>query len=435
MIWQGKQSLAFFEINLPEHEEIIAPSDVISLTITEELERMPKGSLTLRDPNLLYSRLIPRGAQIEVAWGYISDPSELGFEGESIEAFNRGTERRGFRAWVQNPTGSADEAGQAQYNLNFLSMDFRGEHDVTEWAEDTKADVVRGVFEKLGITRRNQHVRFDRGSERVTEDNPVRQAETDFQFLARLAREWGAVLDVGHDADTGDPLGVFLESRFMSSSFIVAKMAGREPGARDFEYKVGRNPNVISYNWRHHEGESGVGDATSIEYVNGEAQFVRRTVEQDSVTTWRLNEQRVQEEFERRNDEGGRRAELAFVQEILQAREFEEVQRFFDEVEAETAPNGVGYSIDCKVYGDTTLAPGTEVRFGAGFPDMFLGEDVDARTLTGRPRSRKGDRPIGFYVRKNQHTINNDGYFSDIEVVDAYALSPTGVTMFGGGPL
>jgi hypothetical protein len=416
MRWQGTQSNAFFEVELDGQNDIIEPQDVLSLTITEEIERMPQGSLILRDPNILYSRVIPRGARINISWGYTVGGGTA-FDAERPDRIARGLERRGMRAWVTNPNGAASDDGTISYNLSFVGLDFRGEEHVTQWTEQTKADVVRAVLSRLGISR--FEVAFDRGSEAVTDTAPVRQAETDFAFLARLAREWRAVLIVGH-TQRGEPAAVFVEPRRVTGSALVAEMAGRRTTAVGLEYKVGREPNVLNYTWRHHEGESGVGDAVSLEYINGEAVYVRRTIEADRIITWRLDQERIDAELNARRDRGGIASEAALVQEVVSARSFEEVKRFFYPTESETAPNGIGYSIQARIFGDTTAFPGTKIQIGQGFPDMF--------------REQNG-RPVDFYIRKNTHQIGNGGYFCDLDVVDAYTLSPTGVVAIGGGAL
>ena len=429
MIWQGKQANAFVEVVLPDQNQVLLPQDFLSLTVTEELERMPQGSLVLRDPNLMYSRLIPRGAQLTIAWGYTGGALADGGGLDRPDRLMRGLERRGLRVWVQNPSGSAADDGTATYRCNFVGLDFRGRDHDRNWSEGTKADVVHSIFDELGV--REREVRFDRGSEVIREGYQVIQSETDFSFLARMGREWGAALAVGFDKN-GEPLGAFVNHRDLKRSAVVAKMGGRRAAAVGFTYKVGREPNVLSYEWRHHEGDSGVGDSVSIEYVNGEAQFVRRTVEADKVVTWRLNQDRIDAELERRRSEGGLIGEAQLVQEVVSARSFEEVERFFDAVESETAPNGVGFTIDCKAFGDTTAVPGTQVEFGQGFPDMFSGGD-NRRTLSGAIRAAADERATDFYIKKNIHSISNSGYFSQIEVVDAYAISPTGVALIGGG--
>lgn len=416
MRWQGSQSNIFFTVDLEGQRDIIMARDVVSLTIIEELELMPRGTLVLRDPNIIYSDLVPRGAKLNISWGYTKGGGTA-LDIESPDRIAKGLERRGMRAWVTNPNGESKDSGESTYNLSFLSMEFRGNDDLTEWTEGTKGDVVRAAFRKIGIVRSD--VRFDRSQEAVTDRAPVIQAETDFKFLARIAREWGAVLIVGH-SQNGDPVGAFLETRFISESLVVAEIGGRRTAAVGLTYKSGKEPNVLSYKWRHHEGESGVGDSVSLEYVEGKAVYVRRTIEGDKVTSWRLDESRIEAELDERLASGGATSEANLVMEIAFAKDFESVKRFFYPWESETAPNGIGYTIEAQIFGDTTAVPGSKVVVGQGFPSMF-------REVNGRP--------VDFFIRKNTHILNNSGYFSNIEVVDAFTLSPTGMSAIGGGAI
>ena len=68
----------------------------------------------------------------------------------------------------------------------------------------------------------------------------------------------------------------------------------------------------------------------------------------------------------------------------------------------------IGYEIKAKMIGNPLVSPPTIANFGEGFPE------------------RIGNIQTKWYVRKVAHTINNTGYFMDVDIVDAFAISPTG---------
>lgn len=102
-------------------------------------------------------------------------------------------------------------------------------------------------------------------------------------------------------------------------------------------------------------------------------------------------------------------------------------------MESSTAPNGYGYTVNCRLFGSIFAAPPVLVSFDAGFPPCLTTKSGDAARLAaeagiptagalsvvgagGTPRQNT------FYLRSATHNLGISGYFTDIECVDAYIM-------------
>ncbi len=427
MIWTSKSREIFFEVqdagrpitgtigllNLAS-EGLLRPADVVSLTVTEELGKMPTGSLLVRDPNHVYSRVFRRGRELTVAWGYTMDPSRAVAVGDVVTP---AVQRRGLRVVVMSPSGGGAENGLVTTAINFMAVAFRGLDGVRVYSAGTKWSVVTQICAGMGVV---PEVNFRRMAEPVTPEAEIRQTQPDFQFLNSLAREWGAMVIAGYDP-AGVPHLAFMDPERIPDSATVKLIAGSPFHAGGFRYKSGSDANALSYSWSLHEGESGGGDAISVALVNGQYVVTRRVVEDEKVVAWKLNPQRIEDEFQRRAADGGVVGQGELVREVLAATDFEQVRRFFDAIEAETAPQGFGYEVTVNMLGNTTVTAGMDAQFADGFPD-FLAKPDDIGGLLRRNR---------FYAQKVTHTLNESGYRTSVEVADVFSETPTGVDVVG----
>ncbi len=421
MIGLTNKDSSFFTVKLLNTTAArdVRQEDIQRLIIIEEMDRMPHGTLQLNDPNHVYSRILRNGVMAEVTWGYKKRGVEL--EGAAFESFTDLLERRGMRTMVTNPSGGGSSAGQVTYNCNLLAVDIRGLKDHVVYSSGTRGSMIRTVFSRLGITETD--VRFRRANEVLTADTGERQWETDFAFLARKAREWRVLFRIG-EAPDGSKIGLFIDPDYLPTSPAAKRMVG---GKLELNYLAGAASNVSEYNWSCNEGENGAGDNVQLVLINGELTVFRYTVEGEKVKTWRLNTDRIKRAFDEREtgDFRGLTSQADLVREVYAAKDFDDprIKQFFDPVESETAPNGLGYTINVRMLGNPAAVPPCIPTFGEGFPDRF------------RPRRRGDIAKYGvtnniFYVRSSTHTIDTSGYHADLEIVDVYTLSPVG-ELFG----
>jgi hypothetical protein len=402
MIGLHGRGSAFFAIQgLNFNETFIDEKDLIGLTVTEELDKLTMGTIKLLDRNHIYSSLLTRGAQLAISWGYalLGDIGNVLMIGDDITAVR---ERRGLRVMVMSPGGSG-KGGSSEYSCNFWAIGLRGSQRHEVYESMKREDVIRQVMQRIGVV--TPEINFDTQTITFTSEVVERQDETDFQFLARKAREWRAYLMMGHDP-AGNPVGAFVDVDKIATSRIVQSMTGGIGNEFTLNYNTGDLSNCLEYDWQCSDGENGVGAGTQIVMVNGQPTIIRYTVEGETVRTWNLNTDRLEAEYAKRDYMG----QASLTAQIWDADQFKEVERYFDPVDQTTAPNGHGYTLTAKVLGNPVMVPPSIVRFGKGFPNLFTSVDMTPR----------------FFLRRNEHSIGRDGYTCSLEIVDVPTLMETG---------
>jgi len=402
----------FFTLESPDislNEQDLSRS-IENITITERSNAMPQGSITFDDPEHMLSRILRVGARFKLSWGY----KDFGQTLESLLPKDLNLDeitgpliRRGLEVYISSPSGGASQGGKITYNCNFTGLNFRGPDNAKEYTSGTKADVINQAFTEIGVSSINRSIDFYKGSEPVTELRSVRQDETTFLFLIRLAKEWRALFHMSYLPD-GTIGAIFIDPDKTSSNLFAQWMFKSTGTSHMIGYKDAVS-NVISYTWTNNQGESGVGDNVNLEIVNGEIVFRRFVVEDQSVTTYRLNQGKIQAIF---SDDGMDLAtKTKMMQEFVSKKSFEEVKHFFDPVDSSTAPQGYGYRIKAKMLGNPLFVPPSQIKINDGFPEQV------------------GGTQSVWYLESVTHTINNAGYFMDVEIVDAFALSPVGLVI------
>ena len=179
---------------------------------------------------------------------------------------------------------------------------------------------------------------------------------------------------------------------------------------------------VISYSAENKEGESGTGDNTILSMVDGQIVARKYIAEQQKVVTYRLNPEKITEGLK---NAGSAQGQMEFVGQWLKENDFQNLIRagFFTAVESVTCPQGYGYTINCKVIGNPLITPPNEAFFGENFPDQIGKRMVSGHSYTGGITS---DPKTKWFIRKVTHDISMSGYFSNVEIVDAFSISPTG---------
>lgn len=408
MIWQN--DTAFFQAQLADAavDKLINPRDIKGLHVTEEINQMTTGQISLIDNKNIYSRILKRGAKLKISWGYKSISQRLDFLNPGADTAIRGLVRRGLEVTVQGPSGGGDNGGIISYNVGFLATAMRGTKEHIIYESGTKQQVVEQVMNRIGVVL--TEVLFDRMQETYSSESYERQYETDFQTLARWAREWRVIFRLGHTPD-GNLAGIFIDPYRLPQSNLIPIMSGAGVQTADLWYRAGKSPNLLNYDWQHQDGLNGSGDGVNVTVVNGQTQFIRYHVEDEKVTAWRLNPDKIQAELNGRDAAG----QAALTQEILGAQSFSQVQRFFDPIESSTAPNGIGYSVTGRLIGTPYLIPGITARFYGNMPDFLT-----------NPNSGNS---IHYFFRKVDHDLSLGGYFTDFDIADVYSQSPTGAIL------
>jgi hypothetical protein len=418
---QNKDS-AFFLIESPdiktEFQNI--SRQVISFSYTEEMQLLGQGSITLYDPDLALARMFRVGAKLLISFGYKKTDtalqSQLGNMMNANELIGQ-IERRGILAYITNPSGSASNQGVITFNMNFAEFGYRGNIEEIVYTTGTKADVVSQVFDKLGVSRVYRDIRFDRGREPVNNYLSIRQEETSFKFLSNKAYEWQALFKIAY-TQSGDVAGMFLSPRYLGTSSFQNQLLQATGSSNYFDYR-GKVSNVISYSWENKEGESGTGDNTMLSIVDGQIIARKYIAEQQKVITYRLNPDKIAEHLKQADATSGIQGQVEYVGNMLNQNDFQALIRdgYFTPIEQMTAPQGYGYTINLRVIGNPLITPPNQAYFGDNFPDnigVALGE---------------AQNKIKWFIRKATHNISMAGYMTDIEIVDAFSISPTGELM------
>lgn len=412
MIGITNRDSSFLTIESPDVQ--VKDSDLAkyfeSFSITERSSAMPQGSLTFHDQNHVISKILRIGARIKFSWGYKDFgttlisllPVDLNFD-----EITGPLVRRGMEGVITSPGGGGAQSGKITYNCNFTAIGFRGIDTTNEFSAGKKRDVISKVFDDIGVSTTFRFINFARGDENVTPTQSVRQDESSFLFLTRLAKEWRGLFMLSYLPDGGIG-GVFIEPGATEQNPFVNWMFSSTGNSHYMDY-AGASPNVISYTWTNLQGESGVGDNVQLEIVNGEIVFRQFVVEDQNVITYRLNKEKVKDIFA--DPSADITTKTRILQDYLSKKSFEQVKHFFDPVESSTAPQGYGFRVKAKMLGNPLFAPPSYIKIGSGFPEQI------------------GNTQTTWYLESVTHNIDNTGYFMNIEVVDAFAKSPVGLVI------
>lgn len=411
MIGLENKDSAFFTIESPdiilEGEDF--NKNLISLTIDEKMSAMPQGSLQFYDPNHYFSRVLRTGVRLIISWGYKNlntNPDSLIAEKLNYDEVTGQIVRRGYQGFVSSPIGSGGSDGVVQYNCNFTAYGFRGEEESKIYTDGNKKSVVNQAFNDIGIDPVMRIIDFTFGTDPITADRYVRQEESTFAFLNRLAIEWKALFHVTF-SPAGKPVGFFIDNNKIGTISLPSWALGCSGISNAIGYK-GELNNVKSYKWSSSESEKGVGDNVKLDIENGQIVFRQYVAEQEPVITWKLNQKKIQDVYA---DAGidGLEQQLKLMQELLSKKSFEEIKHFFTPVEQTTAPTGYGYRIQCEMIGNPLYIPGNLIIVNNGFPDRLGGDQSK------------------WYLSSVRHKIDKSGYNMSIEVVDVFNLSPIGL--------
>jgi len=409
LIGLENKDTSFFTVESPDVtlKDVNFSKNLISLNIQEKMGAIPQGSLSFYDPNHYFSRILRTGVRLIISWGYrnaLDTPDSLIERKLNFDEVSGNLIRRGYQGFVSSPTGSGGKDGNVVFNCNFSSFGFRGEDESKLYTTGNKASVVNKAFDDIGITKK--YIDFTLGGDLVTVDKYVRQDESTFAFLNRMAVEWQAFFHVAFSPD-GDPVGVFIDKNKIGSTSLPLWVLNARGKSNAIGWK-GELNNVISYKWSSSESERGVGDNVRLDIVDGQIQFRQYSAEQEKVVTWRLDQTKIQNAFAGAGSEG-LDSQIKLTQELLSKNDFEEIKKFFTPVDQTTAPDGYGYRLNCEMIGNPLYIPGNLIAVKNGFPDRIGGDQSK------------------WYLHSVSHKIDRSGYMMSIEVVDVFNLSPIGL--------
>jgi hypothetical protein len=399
---------------------LIDPEDILSISVTEELGKTITGSISMRDPKLLYSMYLVVNRPLIVSWGYKLPGADIADQlGISADKFASNLVRRGLSVFVMNPSGNADGNGYTSFSCGFMSAGWFGKYNEKTFKNCSRYDLVNQVLDSMGVFDR--HIAFGSASQMYNEESVERQSESDFSFLARLSTEWRCVFKLGFNSDRStyclfygfeglDMMAQALSSKTVTMGLDKLAAATGFGGLPKFSYRnmdIGDIP-VISYSWQNEEGENGQGDNVTITNVNGQMVHQRFKVKDDVISTWDLDMDAI------KKDVGANGFKtVADVMAVANSNfKDQRIQKYWRQIDQKTAPNGYGYTLKLHLFGMPMITAGMLVLLGNGFPPQFR---------------RKENTDIRFVVRAVSHSIDQSGYFTDIDIVDMFTVSVLGI--------
>jgi len=410
MIGITNNDSSFFEISSDDInlDDNLMSKNLIKLSITEQRNSMTQGTLSFLDPNDIFSRILRTGVNLKISWGYRNNllKQDIVNNKFNVDEINGSLIRRGLEGFISSPSGGGSNKGVITYNCNWTAFKFRGLDESKVYSSGTKKDVISQIFDKIGVSASKRFINFDVSNDQLNTDRSVRQDETDFQFLIRLAREWSALFSIGF-SPKGEVVAVFMSTDKIGNNLMPSWMLNATGTNHAIGYKGDIN-NVISYTWKSNESENGTGSNVQLNFVDGKVVIKRFVAESEKVISYRLRPDRIREAINGAEIDGII-AQTKIVKDLLSANDFEQIKHFFDPYESTTAPQGFGYRISAKMFGNPLMIPPNQIIINNGFPD------------------RLGGKQAKYYIDKVMHDIDRSGYKNNVEIVDAFSFSDIGV--------
>ena len=389
---------------------------MLSFSVTEELGKITMGKLHINDNDQIYSRIFRNGMKFQLSWGYkqygqnlsqaslgTKDPNELTGAGD----------RRGLECIIQSPGGSGSAGGVTDYNVTFYGDEYLGTKVRAVFTGITRKQVVEQLFLKLNIV--STFIDFESSSDMLTNSTSIRQWETDFNLLLRLANEWKSMF-ITTFSPSGAKMGLFIDPQKLDSqkvkSFIKISTGSIKGYLRTLYYNDGERSNVKSYTWKHNVGVSGQGDRVELKLINGRVVTHRYIAKTQDVTTYRLNMVKINKKYASKN--AADRA--ALVKNATSVKTLPEAEWGFDAIESKTAPQGMGIEASVQMIGDPLLALPMEARFVGNFP-----------ALLQQSRGLLGDLTRLFFRKITHNFTKSGGYQVTADIADAYTITGSAI--------
>jgi len=314
-----------------------------------------------------------------------------------------------------SPSGNMNAGGNTTYTLTFYGDEFDALKSRRVFTKGTREDFVREVMSDLGAD--DVTVDFGTQNENLSQTRSIRQWETNFRLLLRKSEEWQTMFHIGYKPD-GSRAGLFIDHNkydTIKTKDFIKSTTGVTGSRRSLFFNVGTKSNVISANWKQNVGDGGNGDGVSVSIINGKSVVVRKVIQDQKVVTWRLNEERIRKELAKKDNVSDK---IALTKELLSAKDFESVKKFFDPVVESTAPQGLGFELDIQMYGDPLLTIPCEIIFKDGFPPILT-------------QTQNSSSLVRFFIMSSSHTLSKSGYKTAIKVGDTHAIGGTFINTKG----
>jgi hypothetical protein len=384
-------------------------NDTQSLTITEELGKITTGTLALKDESHIYSKIFRTGMKFNLTWGYKSWDVQASTRAKldnPNELLGNGV-RKGLRCIIQQPGGGGDNSGTVTYNVTFFANEILNGKEYRRFDFGTYRSVVIQLFSDLDVN--DFVIDFRDQNQALSTSRTLRQREGSFKLLLRLATQFKAFMHIGYKQN-GEKIGIFIDGYKLDSIAMQRYMnsiTGGIGSEKTLFYNDGEKGNVKNYTWQHHIGESGQGSGVNVVIINGQPVFQRFIAEEQKVITYKLNNKKISAKL--KNSDSFKKT--LFSKNMLNATEFKQVEWAFDEVETVTAPEGIGFSVNCNMMGDPLLMIPLRVIFKGNWPSP-LRQDQSAGSI------------IKFFLRKATHTFNKaNGYSMTADIADTYTIN------------
>lgn len=398
---------SYFKITSKDISDKIFTEDIISFTYTEENYRTRTGSLSVYDPGHFYSKVLRFGAVLNIEFGYLKENEFFNpkiQQQNPTQLFGAG-KRTGIKAYIQNPKGTAGSNGVVTYNCNFYGWEAMQSPKKVIHVNISRGDMIRKLMQDIGVI--NPIINFSSQNRILNADTQIPQTETSYRLLLRLAREWRVIFRISNDAK-GLLTGIFISPDKIDLPSLPQQLSGAIGGDSIYlEYGSGEQ-NVLEYSWENHQGKSGSGDNVQIiRGADGKATFLRFVAKGDTIVAYKFKPEIVKK---RLKAEGNFIKRLDKLKEWVSTNDFQKISWAFEPYKQSTAPQGLGYSLKCKMIGNPLMSAPLKVYFGNGFPVFFT------------PKKKKG-HITNYLCNSVVHTISAQGYFMDLDIADAFTAS------------
>ena len=383
---------------------------IMSFSITEEMQTIFNGSLQLYDPYFsAIDKVLRMGKQITIEWGYKKPDTSLlalfsrkSNPTEIIGPFSRG----GLKAYVQNVSGGGSSSGEVTYSCNFFGSTWNTGGNRMAYQTGTKSTMIRTVLARMQILPQNMYVNFKNGNDILTTKNQLLQCESDFAFLRRMAMYHNTQFSIAHGK--AGVYALFADWNTPDTQNFAGMVGNGVGSSITLDYKDG-SPNVESYSFQQSAGDQ-CGDNAQIMMINGQCVVKRFKANEGKVTDYKLNMDKIQKDVRAKNAKGGLQA---FVAGLMADDSIESLFKkgYFTMGTSTTAPQGYGWQIKVRMLGNALVTAPMKVFFGKGFPSIISGGGLS------------GGRPTNFWVRAVTHTVDQNGYKMDLDIVDSLTLT------------
>lgn len=403
---------AFFSINSPTTNNAYLENsdfqkDVISVSVTEEINKIVKGTISFKDNLNIYSDIFRTGVKFNLAWGLKRNPFQAVRQIASL-APNEAqsiTNSRYLNCFFVSPSGGGDEGGRIIYNMTFYgTYGFKGK-EVQVYDSGNRKAMIQDVFANQ-LSAKTSYIEFDSGDVSLGNRTVVSQNSSPFKFIKKQAEKDRAIFGFGYNKK-GNLSGFYVDFNKINSPGVQKIINGwtstNSGSSNSMVYNIQRDGynSVSSYTWKKNIGESGTGSNVRIFTIDGQPTYFRSVAGQQKAQAFRMDTKK-QAEYLKKNPS------LSALNDLI-TKDFDTLveERFFIPVTVTSAPEGFGLECTYKMpRANPNASQARTVKFFDGFPSEL--SNPKAPTL---------------YTKTVNHTISKAGYKQTISVADAFTIT------------